>query len=198
MNIGLTGGIASGKSTVSRLLVERGALLVDADRIAREIVLPGSPALGQIADRFGADMLLPDGSLDRKRLGNVVFSDAAERKALEEITHPAIRHEMMTRMRRLEEEHPQSLVVVDVPLLHESGLTDRFEEIIVVYVPKEIQLQRLMRRDGLTEAEASERLRSQWDMETKRERADYVIDNSKGMEETRQQVEQFWRQKGLL
>ncbi|MBG9793233.1 dephospho-CoA kinase [Paenibacillus dendritiformis] len=198
MNIGLTGGIASGKSTVSRLLVERGALLVDADRIAREIVLPGSPALDQIAERFGADMLLPDGSLDRKRLGNVVFANAAERKALEEITHPAIRQEMMTQMRRLEEEHPQSLVVVDVPLLYESGLTDRFEEIVVVYVPKEIQLERLMRRDGLTEAEASERLRSQWDIEMKRERADYVIDNSKGIEETRQQVEQFLLQKGLL
>lgn len=198
MNIGLTGGIASGKSTVSRLLVERGALLVDADRIAREIVLPGSPALDQIADRFGADMLLPDGSLDRKRLGNVVFSDAAERKALEEITHPAIRQEMITQMRRLEEEHPQSLVVVDVPLLYESGLTDRFEEIVVVYVPQAIQLERLMRRDGLTEAEASERLLSQWDIEMKRERADYVIDNSNGIEETRQQVEQFWLQKGLL
>lgn len=198
MNIGLTGGIASGKSTVSRLLVERGALLVDADRIAREIVLPGSPALDQIADRFGADMLLPDGSLDRKRLGNVVFSDAAKRKALEEITHPAIRQEMMMQMRRLEEEHPRSLVVVDVPLLYESGLTDRFEEIVVVYVPQAIQLERLMRRDGLTEAEASERLLSQWDIEKKRERADYVIDNSKGMEETRQQVEQFWLQKGLL
>lgn len=198
MNIGLTGGIASGKSTVSRLLVERGALLVDADRIAREIVLPGSPALDQIADRFGADMLLPDGSLDRKRLGNVVFSDAAARKALEEITHPAIRQEMMTQMRRLEEEHPQSLVVVDVPLLYESGLTDRFEEIVVVYVPQAIQLERLMRRDGLSEAEASERLLSQWDIEMKRERADYVIDNSNGIEETRQQVEQFWLQKGLL
>ncbi|RJG21557.1 dephospho-CoA kinase [Paenibacillus thiaminolyticus] len=198
MNIGLTGGIASGKSTVSLLLVERGALLVDADRIAREIVLPGSPALDQIADRFGADMLLPDGSLDRKRLGNVVFSDDVKRKALEEITHPAIRQEMMTQMRRLEEEHPQSLVVVDVPLLYESGLTDRFEEIVVVYVPQAIQLERLMRRDGLTEAEASERLLSQWDIEKKRERADYVIDNSKGMEETRQQVEQFWLQKGLL
>ncbi|WP_374017943.1 dephospho-CoA kinase [Paenibacillus thiaminolyticus] len=198
MNIGLTGGIASGKSTVSRLLVERGALLVDADRIAREIVLPGSPALDQIADRFGADMLLPDGSLDRKRLGNVVFSDDVKRKALEEITHPAIRQEMMTQMRRLEEEHPQSLVVVDVPLLYESGLTARFEEIVVVYVPQAIQLERLMRRDGLTEAEASERLLSQWDIEKKRERADYVIDNSKGMEETRQQVEQFWLQKGLL
>ena len=198
MNIGLTGGIASGKSTVSRLLVERGALLVDADRIAREIVLPGSPALDQIAARFGADMLLPDGSLDRKRLGNVVFSDAGKRKELEEITHPAIRQEMMTQMRRLEEEHPQSLVVVDVPLLYESGLTDRFEEIVVVYVPQAIQLERLMRRDGLNEAEASERLLSQWDIEKKRELADYVIDNSKGMEETRQQVEQFWLQKGLL
>ncbi|MFD3272761.1 dephospho-CoA kinase [Paenibacillus dendritiformis] len=198
MNIGLTGGIASGKSTVSRLLVERGALLVDADRIAREIVLPGSPALDQIADQFGADMLLPDGSLDRKRLGNVVFSDAAARKALEEITHPAIRQEMMTQMRRLEEEHPQSLVVVDVPLLYESGLTDRFEEIVVVYVPQAIQLERLMRRDGLSEAEASERLLSQWDIEMKRERADYVIDNSNGIEDTRQQVEQFWLQKGLL
>ncbi|MBN3522875.1 dephospho-CoA kinase [Paenibacillus apiarius] len=198
MNIGLTGGIASGKSTVSSLLVERGALLVDADRIAREVVLPGSPVLDKIAELFGADMLLEDGSLDRKRLGEAVFANAEQRKALEGITHPAIRHEMKAQMNRLESERPDKLVVVDVPLLYESGLTAMFESVVVVYVPREIQLQRLMKRDGLDAVQAERRLQSQWDIEKKRALANTVIDNSQGLECTEQQVERFWSQKGLL
>ncbi|MCM3340456.1 dephospho-CoA kinase [Paenibacillus sp. MER TA 81-3] len=198
MNIGLTGGIASGKSTVSNLLVERGALLVDADRIAREVVLPGSPVLDKIAELFGMDMLLEDGSLDRKRLGEVVFASEEQRKVLEGVTHPAIRHEMIAQMSRLEGEYPDKLVVVDVPLLYESGLTEMFESVVVVYVPKEIQLQRLIQRDGIDEVQAERRLQSQWDIEEKRKLADVVIDNSKGLEYTEQQVERFWSQKGLL
>ncbi|WP_019422821.1 dephospho-CoA kinase [Paenibacillus sp. OSY-SE] len=198
MNIGLTGGIASGKSTVSNLLVERGALLVDADRIAREVVLPGSPVLDKIAELFGTDMLLEDGSLDRKRLGEVVFASEEQRKVLEGVTHPAIRHEMIAQMSRLEGEYPDKLVVVDVPLLYESGLTEMFESVVVVYVPKEIQLQRLIQRDGIDAVQAERRLQSQWDIEEKRTLADVVIDNSQGLEYTEQQVERFWSQKGLL
>ena len=198
MNIGLTGGIASGKSTVSNLLVERGALLVDADRIAREVVLPGSPVLDKIAELFGTDMLLKDGSLDRKRLGEVVFASEEQRKVLEGVTHPAIRHEMIAQMSRLEGEHPDKLVVVDVPLLFESGLTEMFESVVVVYVPREIQLQRLIQRDGIDAVQAERRLQSQWDIEEKRTLADVVIDNSQGLEYTEQQVERFWSQKGLL
>lgn len=197
MNIGLTGGIASGKSTVSRLLVERGALLVDADKIAREVVLPGSHVLEQIAVHFGSDMLLEDGSLNRKRLGELVFASETSRKQLESITHPAIRQEIRRQMRQYEQEYPERLVVVDIPLLYESGLADMFDSIVVVYVPRSVQLQRLMERDGWNEKEAEQRLNAQWSMERKRELADIVIDNSGSLDDTIKQVDRFWSEKGL-
>ncbi|WP_289356044.1 dephospho-CoA kinase [Paenibacillus sp. S-12] len=198
MNIGLTGGIASGKSTVSRLLVERGALLVDADKIAREVVLPGSPVLEQIAVHFGSDMLLEDGSLNRKRLGELVFASETSRKQLESITHPAIRQEIQRQTRQYEQEHPERLVVVDIPLLYESGLAELFDSIVVVYVPRSVQLQRLMERDGWNEKEAEQRLNAQWSMEKKRDLADIVIDNSGSLQDTIMQVDRFWSEKGLL
>ncbi|MDK8182368.1 dephospho-CoA kinase [Paenibacillus sp. UMB4589-SE434] len=198
MNIGLTGGIASGKSTVSAMLVDKGARLVDADRIAREIVLPGSPVLAQIAERFGQDMLLQDGALDRKRLGAVVFGDEAERKALEGITHPAIRQRMLEQMRSYEQEQPDKLVVVDVPLIYESRMESLFEAVMVVYVHHQVQLERLMKRDSLTEQQAKLRLAAQMDIEEKRSRADYVIYNDQGIEHTARQVHEFLSQKGLL
>ncbi|MGG0814732.1 dephospho-CoA kinase [Paenibacillus alvei] len=198
MNIGLTGGIASGKSTVSRLLVERGALLVDADKIAREVVLPGSPVLEQIAVHFGSDMLLEDGSLNRKRLGELVFASETSRKQLESITHPAIRQEIQRQTRQFEQEHPERLVVVDIPLLYESGLAELFDSIVVVYVPRSVQLQRLMERDGWNEKEAEQRLNAQWSMEKKRDLADIVIDNSGSLQDTIMQVDRFWSEKGLL
>lgn len=198
MNIGLTGGIASGKSTVSRLLVERGALLVDADKIAREVVLPGSPVLEQIAVHFGSDMLLEDGSLNRKRLGELVFASETSRKQLESITHPAIRQEIQRQTRQFEQEHPERLIVVDIPLLYESGLAEMFDSIVVVYVPRSVQLQRLMERDGWNEKEAEQRLNAQWSMEKKRDLADIVIDNSGSLQDTIMQVDRFWSEKGLL
>jgi dephospho-CoA kinase len=197
MNIGLTGGIATGKSTVSALLAERGSLLVDADRIAREIVLPGSPVLQQIAEQFGQAVLLQDGSLNRKALGQIVFQDPVKRKQLESITHPAIRAIMLERMRRYERDNPDKLVVVDVPLLFESGLQSLFDEVAVVYAPRDIQRQRLMARDGLTEEEAEQRLAAQMDIERKRELADVVFDNSGSLALTVRQVEQFLQGKGL-
>ncbi|MBB6670995.1 dephospho-CoA kinase [Cohnella nanjingensis] len=197
MNIGLTGGIATGKSTVARLLVERGAALVDADRIAREIVEPGQAPLAQIAAHFGPEVLLEDGTLDRRKLGRIVFADAAKRKELEAITHPAIRAVMRERVEALERERPDRLVVADIPLLYESGLEALYEGIMVVYVPRDIQLQRLMARDGLTAEEADKRLSAQMDIEEKRRRADYVIDNRSGLDETAKQVERFCLEKGL-
>ena len=197
MNIGLTGGIAAGKSTVSRMLTERGAALVDLDRIAREVVNPGQEPLRLIAERFGPEVLNEDGTLNRARLGEIVFSDEAERKALEAITHPAIRALMLARMEEYRRERPERLVVVDVPLLYESGLQSYFEQIMVVYVPRSVQLERLMKRNGLTEAEANRRIDAQMDIEEKRTTADIVIDNSRSLEETERQVERFWRDKGL-
>jgi len=197
MNIGLTGGIAAGKSTVANLLVQRGALLIDLDRIAREIVEPGRPALAQIAQRFGQAVLRADGSLDRQKLGAIVFADPLKRRELERITHPAIRAVMKQRMEENEREAPDRLTVVDVPLLYESGLEDRFERVMVVYVPRRTQLERLIRRDRLTPEEAERRLNAQMDIEEKRQRADFVIDNSGSLEETERQVEAFWREMGL-
>lgn len=194
MVIGLTGGIASGKSTVSAMLVEAGALLIDADRIAREIVLPGSPALTLIAERFGAQMLLEDGSLNRKRLGEVVFASEQERKALEQITHPAIRKRMLELMEQYTSEQPDKLVVVDAPLLYESEMEEMFQGVIVVYVPRATQLQRLMERDQLTHEQAEQRLDAQLNIEVKRERADYVISNDQDLVQTHKQVIQLLQQ----
>ncbi|WP_435921773.1 dephospho-CoA kinase [Paenibacillus sp. DYY-L-2] len=197
MNIGLTGGIATGKSTVSQMLVKRGAALIDADVIAREIMEPGHPVLAKVAEHFGQTVLLPDGQLNRKKLGAIVFSDPGERKALEAITHPAIRQEMKRRMSELEAANPHRLVVADIPLLYESGLEVLYDEIMVVYVPRNLQLKRLMERDDLSLEEAEARLRAQMDIEMKREKADILIDNSLGREETELQIDDFWRSKGL-
>lgn len=198
MNIGLTGGIATGKSTVSALLVNKGALLVDADAIAREVMLPGHPVLAAVAEHFGQAVILEDGTLDRKKLGDIVFRDPSQRKALNDITHPAIRKEIRGRMDDLQREHPDKLVVVDIPLLYESGLEHMFERVMVVYAPEHVQLERLMRRNQLTAEEAAARIRSQMDIEDKKRKADIVIDNSGDAEETERQVDRFWLQAGYV
>lgn len=197
MNIGLTGGIASGKSTVAELLARRGAIVIDADLLAREVVEPGAPALAEVARVFGASVLSEDGSLNRKQLGQLVFSDAGKRKILEDILHPPIRKLMRERMEEGRRLFPDKLVVVDVPLLYESHLEEEFEEVLVVYVDPAVQIERLMTRNGLTRQEAQLRLDAQIPIQWKREWADYVIDNGGQPEETVAQVELFWRRKGL-
>lgn len=197
MNIGLTGGIASGKSTVSQLLVEKGAHLVDADQIAREVVKPGHSVLTRVVSHFGQSILHKDGTLNRKRLGDIIFRDPLQKKALESILHPPIRAMMLERMRTLEQKHPGHLVVVDVPLLFESNLARLFEEVWVVYIPEHIQLERLMRRNQLSETKALSRIRAQMPIEKKKELADIVIDNSGSIKRTKQQIEQQWMRKGL-
>ncbi|KJD44600.1 dephospho-CoA kinase [Paenibacillus terrae] len=197
MNIGLTGGIATGKSTVSALLVAKGALLIDADAIAREVMLPGHPVLTAVIQHFGQAVMNSDGTLHRKKLSEIVFGDPVLRQALNDITHPAIREEMRMRMESYEREHPDKLVLADIPLLYESGLESLYDEIMVVYVPRDVQLQRLMLRDGLTEEQAGLRLSAQMDIEQKRSLADIVIDNSGTQAETKQQIDQFWQRKGL-
>ena len=193
MNVGLTGGIACGKSTVSRMLEARGAAIVDADRIARDVVSPGRPALLDIRETFGDDVIGADGSLDRKRLGAIVFGDEAARKKLEAITHPRIRAEMKRQIEEWNAKEPGRLVVVDIPLLFESRL-DRmfaFEDILVVYVPREVQLERLMARDGMSREDAERRIDAQLPIEEKRRLADVVVDNSGTLEETERQVEAY-------
>lgn len=194
MNIGLTGGIATGKSTVSSMLVEKGALLVDADVIAREVMLPGHPVLLAVTAHFGQDILLADGSLNRKRLGEIIFHNPSERQALNDITHPAIRQEIRRQVQAYEREHPGQPVVVDIPLLLEAREEYPYlNTIVVVYVPQEVQLQRLMERDGISEEQAEARLSSQLDIEQKKQLADIVIDNSGTLADTEQQVDKLWQ-----
>jgi dephospho-CoA kinase len=198
MNIGLTGGIASGKSTVSDMLVKRGALLIDADRVAREVVEPGSPVLQKVVERFGSDVLLPDGALNRKKLGEIVFGNPQALQDLQNIMHPSIRELMSERLEQYELLHPDKLVVVDVPLLYESGLESMYDAVVVVYVPRAVQLERLIVRDGLTPVEAEQRLNAQMDIEYKKARANIVIDNQGDFSQTEGQVDRLLRERGLL
>jgi dephospho-CoA kinase len=197
MIIGLTGGIASGKSTVSALLVNKGARLVDADVIAREVMLPGHEVLAAAAKQFGKEILFPDGTLNRAKLGEIVFQDPVALQTLNNLTHPAIRQEIKERMYSMEQEEPKRLIIVDIPLLFESGLETLFHEIVVVYVPREMQIARLMERNRLSLEEAEARLNAQMDIEQKRNKADYIIDNSGDLAYTEQQVAVFWDRLGL-
>lgn len=197
MIIGLTGGIASGKSTVSALLVNKGARLVDADVIAREVMLPGHKVLAAVVEQFGEDILFPDGTLNRVKLGDIVFNDPEALKALNQLTHPAIRQEIKERMLTMEQEDPGKLILVDIPLLFESRLESLFKEIIVVYVPREVQITRLMERNRLSLEEAEARLKAQMDIELKRSKANYIIDNSGDLAHTEHQVAVLWDRLGL-
>jgi dephospho-CoA kinase len=189
--IGLTGGIATGKSSVARLLEEQGAAVIDADLLSREAVRPGSAALELIVALFGPEMLLADGSLDRKRLGRLVFSDSDKRRQLEQITHPAIKHLAEERIRQLAREGHR-VVFYMAPLLIEAGATDRVDEIWVVTVRPEIQLSRLMARDAIDRAEAERIIDSQMPLAEKERHGRIVIDNSGTPEETRQRVAAIW------
>lgn len=197
MNIGLTGGIATGKSTVSAMLVQYGAILIDADQVAREVVLPGSPVLSEVFARFGQALRQEDGSLHRKKLGEIIFNDPDARKDLEGILHPPIRSIMRQRMQQFEAEQPNRLVVADIPLLFESGHWEMYEQVLLVYVPEKVQIARLMEREGINKEQARLRISAQMPIEEKRKLADVVIDNSGTLEETKRQVLRFLQGKGL-
>jgi len=186
--VGLTGGIASGKSTVSRQLAELGGEIIDADRLAREVVTPGEPAWAAIVETFGREVLQADATLDRKRLGAVVFADPAARQRLEAITHPAIRLRRQARIDQLATRGFDGLVIQTTPLLFEVGAAGEVDRVVVVYAPPEAQRTRLRVRDGLSAAEAEQRLASQMPLAEKVRRAHYVIDNSGSPEETAAQV----------
>lgn len=188
--IALTGGIASGKTAVSRRLAELGASIIDSDVLAREVVEPGTPALAAIAETFGPGVLRPDGSLDRPALGALVFSDVAARAALNAIVHPAVRR----RARELMAASPPDAVVVNViPLLVETGQAHDFDIVVVVDVPVEVQVARLVARNGLTRAEAEARLAAQASREQRLAVADEVIDNSGTPADLRARVDDLWR-----
>ncbi|MDT0389620.1 dephospho-CoA kinase [Streptomyces sp. DSM 41921] len=189
LKVGLTGGIGAGKSEVSRLLVACGAVLIDADRIAREVVAPGTPGLAAVVEAFGEEILAEDGSLDRPRLGSIVFADPAKLATLNAIVHPLVG----ARSRELEEAAAADAVVVhDVPLLTENGLAPLYDLVIVVDAGPETQLDRLVRRRGMTEADARARMAAQASREQRRAIADIVIDNDVPLEELERRVKDVW------
>lgn len=191
--IGLTGGIASGKSTVAKLLAAEGAEIIDADLLARQAVQPGREAYRAVVRAFGPEVVADDGQLDRRHLGALVFADDVRRKQLEGLIHPFVRAETEKKRAEIARRRPEALIVLDVPLLFESEMDRGLSEIVVVYVPRHIQLERLMGRDGLSEDEARARIAAQLDIEVKRRRATRVIDNSGSREETRRQVQTLYR-----
>lgn len=189
--VGLTGGIASGKSTVSAMLAERGAEVIDADHIARQVVLPGMPAWCKIRDHFGPGVLHPDGQLDRQALADIVFADKSKLALLNEITHPAIFARIAD---RLEAHHGQDVVVVlDAALLIEAGLAEGVDVVIVVHSPREIQVERLAAK-GVGQTDARNRIASQLEPEKRLARADIVIDNSGSLEDLGRQVDKIWEE----
>ncbi|WP_030743137.1 dephospho-CoA kinase [Streptomyces sp. NRRL S-31] len=193
LTVGLTGGIGAGKSEVSRLLVEHGAVLIDADRIAREVVAPGTPGLAAVVEAFGPDVLAADGSLDRPRLGSIVFADPEKLAVLNSIVHPLVR----TRSRELESAAAEDAVVVhDVPLLTENGLAPLYDVVIVVDASPGTQLDRLVRLRGMTEEDARARMAAQATREQRREIADVLIDNDVPLDALRERVAELWD--GLL
>ena len=191
--IGLTGGIASGKSTAARTLAELGARVVDADLVAREIVAPGQPALAEIARTFGREMLLPDGTLDRKRLGAVIFADVEQRRALNAITHPRIAAETQARLGRLREEGVP-VAVYEAALLVENGVHKGLDGLLVVACDEATQLKRLMGRDGYVEADARARIAAQAPMADKIAAATWVVDTSGPLADTKKQLARVWEE----
>lgn len=189
MKVGLTGGIAAGKSEVSRRLADLGAVIIDADAVAREVVAPGTPGLAEITRVFGASVTGPDGALDRARLGEIVFSDAGLREKLNAIVHPLVSRRML----QIEQAAPPGSVVVhDVPLLAENGLAGRYDVVIVVDVPPQIQFDRLTRRRGMPTDQARARLAAQASRADRLAIADIVIDNSGPLAELDRQVAGLW------
>ncbi|MEB1807755.1 MAG: dephospho-CoA kinase [Bacillaceae bacterium] len=190
MIIGLTGGIASGKSTVSHFISKLGIPIIDADVIAREVVEPGEEAFKQIVSHFGTQVLNEEGTIARKRLGEIIFNDEKERKILNSIVHPAIRKRMIeTKDRYFKEGH--SIVVYDLPLLFESDLRHMVDKVLLVYVEEQVQLERLMGRDQSSREEALSRIQSQMPLKDKIKLADEVINNNGTIEDTEEQLTQI-------
>ena len=185
--LGLTGGIASGKSTVSAYLAQNGALIIDADLIARQVVAKKSSGLKQIVAKFGGEILTASGELDRKKLGKLVFSNKELLKALTDITGPLIRAEILREIEAAKKAQVK-LVVLDIPLLFETGYQTLCDKVMVVTIPSKSQLERVMKRDNLSAAEARKRIANQLPASKRNELADVLIDNSKSVAETYQQV----------
>lgn len=192
--IGLTGSIASGKSAVAKMLEEKGAYLLDADLLAREVVEPGQPAWQEIVDWLGESILRPDRKIDRAKLADLVFNDRQMLEKLNKIVHPRVSARFVFLSEKIKEKDPDAVIVYDVPLLIEAGLQGFVDLVLLAYVPREVQLARLQSRDGLSRAGAELRLKAQMPLEEKKNYADVIIDNSGTLAETSRQVDQFWKE----
>lgn len=191
--IGLTGGIASGKSTISMLLRDKGAVIIDADEIAREILSPKKPAWNAVIDCFGREILLDGENIDRKKLGRMVFSDRAMLEKLNRITHPAILEEIKKRLDYYRQKR-EKIVVIDAALLLEIGLDSMVDEVWLVAVDEKTQLARLLNREKeMSVEEAMDRIRAQLPLDKKIKMADRIIENSGSIEETKRQIDALWR-----
>ena len=182
--IGLTGGIASGKSTVAKMLEEKGAYLLDADRLAREVVEPDQPAWQEIVNWLGQSILLPDQSIDRSKLAELVFSNQQMLERLNSIVHPRVGTRLVALSEIIREKDPDAVLIYDIPLLIEAEMQSLVDLVLLVYVPREIQIARLQQRDNLSRAAVEIRLQNQMDLEDKKKYADAVIDNSGPLTET--------------
>lgn len=190
---GLTGGIATGKSTVAAVFSRIGAAVVDADKIAHQTMAKEGAAYAAVTEAFGTAIVGATGEIDRKALGAVVFKDSLEKERLNHIVHPFVFAEIEHRLQQLQQISYKGVVILDIPLLIETGRQTICDEVIVVYVPETLQLQRLMKRDGIKEAQARQRIRSQMPIEEKRRHATLLIDNSGSRVDTERQVEKLYR-----
>ena len=190
--LGVTGGIATGKSTVVQMFRQKAAPVIDFDLLARKVVEPGKPAWQDIVTYFGRHMLRDDRNLDRKKLAKLVFGDPEQRKKLESFTHPRIQQEFVLELNDIIAINPSAIVLVDMPLLIEFNRRSMFHKILVVYVPEEVQIERLMRRDGISRAEAGNRMKAQVPIDEKVGYADFVINNAGTLAETQRQVDELW------
>ena len=186
--IGLTGGIGSGKSSVAAMFKDEGAYVIDFDYLARVVVEPDTPAWRDIVDYFGQEILFPDRTLNRSKLAEIVFSDALSRKALEGFTHPRIFEKRDILLKDIKAKDSQAIVIVDVPLLFELSLNKNFDTIILVYVSRDIQIERTIKRDDILKEEVEKRLKAQINIEKKKLLSDYIINNEGSLKNTRDQV----------
>ena len=189
--VGLTGGVATGKSTVAMMFEQCGAAVIDADLLARQVVEPGKPAWREIVTLFGKTVLRPDRSLDRQALGNIVFHNPKKRRQLERIIHPRVAREQQRLVRRIAKGKPRAVVIYEVPLLFEAGVDKRVDKIIVVTADRETQVSRLKKRNGLSRAEALRRILSQMPLAKKIQQADHVLDGTVPRPSLRRQVGQL-------
>jgi len=189
--IGLTGGIASGKNLVARILERLGAVVIDADQLAREVVVPGTASYNAIINKFGREIMNADGTIDRKALGTIVFADSTARKYLEQITHPAIRKLAENRLAE-ERRKGTEIVFYMAPLLIEAGIASSVDEVWIVYADEKTQLERLMMRDGIGRDEAMQKIAAQIPIEEKVKLGNVIVDNRGTEEETAERVNQLW------